>query len=75
MFQSLIGRLQTTYMRFPRARKCEFQSLIGRLQTCIDFFSCIKDCYPFQSLIGRLQTGSNSSHHFESSDVVSIPHR
>ena len=55
MFQSLIGRLQTTLCEENETRCREFQSLIGRLQTLLADDGLIV-ASKFQSLIGRLQT-------------------
>ena len=73
MFQSLIGRLQTTSVSTPAPISPMFQSLIGRLQTWYSEHRCCFD-FKFQSLIGRLQTAEKSV--YVSKEVrVSIPHR
>ncbi len=55
MFQSLIGRLETSRDAVPVAGVLEFQSLIGRLET--EYLRAeLGYLNEFQSLIGRLET-------------------
>ena len=73
MFQSLIGKLQTTGWVAVREEKAEFQSLIGKLQT-LEELSNIENFDMFQSLIGKLQTNLwCASRDFRY--YVSIPYR
>ena len=55
MFQSLLGRLQTSTLINSHFHASGFQSLLGRLQTTANNALHFR-VYRFQSLLGRLQT-------------------